>query len=124
MYANRNFLQYHILSCLTIWRDAYGIVKLVDNVLGNSRKDDFSHLRVHNEKDNDKKMDANIIQCLYKGADGRFTMTRSVEIIRSDLYNGDIMKLPSCRPPCFLKLPWWLKLTVFLGALNRFPNTY
>lgn len=28
------------------------------------------------------------------------------------------------RPPYFLKLPLWLKLTLFSGALNRFPKIH
>ncbi|CAI8615224.1 unnamed protein product [Vicia faba] len=39
--------QLHILECLTTWRDADGISKLVDSVLGSSEQEKLGHKGVH-----------------------------------------------------------------------------
>lgn len=79
-FENRKALQQpNILECLTSWRDANGLVKLVDSVLDSSEQDKLGYGGVHIEE-KDEKVSSNFKQCLRKIANGHFTSV--LEVLR------------------------------------------
>ncbi|CAI8585109.1 unnamed protein product [Vicia faba] len=91
-FGNRKTLQqHHILECLTTWRDAYGLVKLVDSVFGSPEQEKLGHEEVHIDK-RYAKVSSNVKQCLRKVADSHFTAV--VEVLGSSViapYNAHIL---------------------------------
>ena len=83
--------QHHILECLTTWRDADGLVKLVDSVFGSPEQEKLGHEGVHIDK-RYAKVSSNVKQCLRKVADSYFTAV--VNVLGSSIvapYNAHIL---------------------------------